>query len=77
MLGFPGIFRGAVDANAPRITHEMYLAAAETLAALTPPGELVPGPLDKTIHQAVARAVAEKAFEQGIARADYVPYVEE
>jgi len=77
VLGFPGIFRGVVDANAPRITHEMYLAAAETIAALTPPGELVPSPLDKAVHKAVARAVAEKAFEQGIARADYVPYVEE
>lgn len=77
VLGFPGIFRGAVDANAPRITHEMLVAAAETIAAMTPPGDLVPNPLDKGVHHAVARAVAEKAYEQGIARADYVPYVEE
>jgi malate dehydrogenase (oxaloacetate-decarboxylating) len=77
VLGFPGIFRGAVDANAPRITHEMLVAAAETIAAMTPPGDLVPNPLDKAVHHAVARAVAEKAYEQGIARADYVPYVEE
>jgi malate dehydrogenase (oxaloacetate-decarboxylating) len=77
LLGFPGIFRGAVDANAPRITHEMLVAAAEMIAAMTPPGELVPNPLDKRVHHAVARAVAEQAYEQGIARADYVPYVEE
>ena len=77
VLGFPGIFRGAVDANAPRITHEMLVSAAETIAAMTPPGDLVPNPLDKAVHHAVARAVAEKAYEQGIARADYVPYVEE
>jgi malate dehydrogenase (oxaloacetate-decarboxylating) len=77
VLGFPGIFRGAVDANAPRITHEMLLAAAETIASMTPPGNLVPDPLNKAVHHAVARAVAEKAYEQGIARADYVPYVEE
>jgi len=77
VLGFPGIFRGAVDANAPRITHEMLVAAAETIAAMAPPGDLVPNPLDKAVHHAVARAVAEKAYEQGIARADYVPYVEE
>ena len=77
VLGFPGIFRGAVDANAPRITHEMLVAAAITIAELTPSGELVPNPLDKKVHRAVARAVAEKAYEQGIARADYVPYVEE
>jgi len=77
VLGFPGIFRGAVDANAPRITHEMLVAAAETIAAMTPPGDLVPNPLDKAVHHAVARAVAEKAYEQGLARADYVPYMEE
>jgi malate dehydrogenase (oxaloacetate-decarboxylating) len=77
VLGFPGIFRGAVDAHAPRITHEMLLAAAETIAALTPPGELVPNPLDKKVHHAVARAVAETAIKQGLARAEYVPYVED
>ncbi len=77
VLGFPGIFRGAVDSYAPRITHEMLMAAAETIARLTPAGELVPSPLDKKVHHAVARAVAETAIKQGIARADYVPYVEE
>lgn len=77
VLGFPGIFRGAVDSNAPRITHEMLVAAAETIASMTPSGELVPNPLDKRVHHAVARAVAETAIKQGIARADYVPYVEE
>jgi malate dehydrogenase (oxaloacetate-decarboxylating) len=77
VLGFPGIFRGVVDANAPRITHEMLVAAATTIASLTKPGDLVPNPLDKKVHQAVARAVAETAFKQGIARAEYVPYVED
>lgn len=77
VLGFPGIFRGAVDAHAPRITHEMLAAAAETIARMTPAGELVPSPLDKSVHRAVARAVAETAFRQGIARAEYVPYVED
>ena len=77
VLGFPGIFRGIVDAHAPRITHEMLLAAAETIASMTPPGELVPSPLDKEVHKAVARAVAETAIKQGLARAEYVPYVED
>jgi len=77
VLGFPGIFRGAVDANSPRITQEMLLAAAETITSMTSHGELVPSPLDKKVHLAVARAVAETAIKQGIARADYVPYVEE
>ena len=76
VLGFPGIFRGAVDANAPRITHEMLIAAVEVLVNETPSGELLPNPLDKKVHLAVARAVAETAFKQGIARADFVPYVE-
>jgi malate dehydrogenase (oxaloacetate-decarboxylating) len=77
VLGFPGIFRGAVDANAPRVTHEMLLAAAQTIADMTPPGELVPSPLDKAVHRAVARSVAMTAIAQGIARAEYVPYAEE
>jgi malate dehydrogenase (oxaloacetate-decarboxylating) len=77
VLGFPGIFRGAVDAHATRITHEMLVAAAETIASMTPPGDLVPSPLDKKVHHAVARAVAEMAIKQGIARADYVPYVDQ
>lgn len=76
VLGFPGIFRGLVDADAPRVTTEMLLAAAETIASLAPAGELVPDPLDKNVHMAVARAVAAKAYEQGLARADFVPYVE-
>ncbi len=76
VLGFPGIFRGAVDANASRITHEMLVAAAQTIADMTPQGDLVPSPLDKDVHKAVAKAVAQKAIEQGIARADFVPYAD-
>lgn len=77
VLGFPGIFRGAVDSRAPRITHEMLIAAVDVLVRETPSGELMPNPLDKKVHRAVARAVAETAIRQGIARAEYVPYVEE
>ncbi|MBL8080798.1 MAG: NAD-dependent malic enzyme [Anaerolineales bacterium] len=77
VLGFPGIFRGLVDSNASRISHEMLVAAAKVLVEMTPPGELVPHPLDKKVHRAVARAVAEMAIKQGIARAEYVPYVED
>jgi malate dehydrogenase (oxaloacetate-decarboxylating) len=76
VLGFPGIFRGAVDTYVPRITQEMLIAAAFTIADLTPDGEMVPNPLDKNVHRAVARAVAEKAIAQGLARAQYVPYVD-
>lgn len=76
VLGFPGIFRGAVDARAPRITYEMLSAAVDVLVRMTPGGELMPNPLDKKVHREVARAVAETAIRQGIARADYVAYVE-
>jgi len=76
VLGFPGIFRGAVDADSPRITNEMLLAAVEVLVRMTPVGELMPNPLDKKVHQEVARAVAQTAMNQGIARADFVPYLD-
>jgi malate dehydrogenase (oxaloacetate-decarboxylating) len=76
VLGFPGIFRGAVDANAPRITEEMLLSAVEVLVRTTPAGELIPNPLNKKVHLEVARAVALTAMKQGIARAEYVPYAE-
>ncbi len=77
VLGFPGILRGAVDTRATRITHKMYLAAADTLARLTPEGELLPNPLDKRVHQEVAKAVAQAALEEGVARVDYVPYLDD
>ena len=77
VLGFPGIFRGAVDAHAPRITNEMLLAAVDVLVRMTPAGELMPNPLDKKVHLEVARAVAQTAMKQGIARAEFVHYVNE
>jgi len=76
VLGFPGIFRGALDSQAPRITPEMLIAAVEVLVSMTPSGELTPNPLNKKVHQEVARAVAETAMKQGIARAEYVPYAD-
>jgi len=77
VLGFPGIFRGAVDTWSPRISDEMLMAAARAIADHTADNELAPDPLDRRLHMAVAHAVALKAIEQGLARADYVPYVHE
>jgi malate dehydrogenase (oxaloacetate-decarboxylating) len=74
VLGFPGILRGAVDADVPRITQEMLIAAAETIAAWASPGEIVPNPLDKALHRAVARAVARVALAQGLNRDDLTSY---
>jgi malate dehydrogenase (oxaloacetate-decarboxylating) len=77
VLGFPGIFRGAVDTWTPRITDEMLVAAANAIAEYTPDDQMVPNPLDRKLHETVAHAVALKAIEQGLARSDYVPYIHE
>jgi malate dehydrogenase (oxaloacetate-decarboxylating) len=60
VLAFPGIFRGALDARAPRITTAMKLAAAEALAGLvTDPWkeQILPWALDEKVAPAVADAV--------------------
>jgi malate dehydrogenase (oxaloacetate-decarboxylating) len=66
VLGFPGIFRGALEARAPDITESMKLAAARALAGLIREDELakdyvIPKPLDKRVVPAVAKAVAGAA----------------
>lgn len=58
VLGFPGLFRGALDAGAREFTDPMLFAAAETLALVSPENELVPDPLNPDVHKAVAEAVA-------------------
>jgi len=70
LLGFPGILRAALDTRAKRITREMYLAAARTIASLAGPNELVPNPLRRDVHRAVARAVALAAEDCGVARVE-------
>ena len=67
VLGFPGIFRGAMDARAPRITAEMKLAAAIAIAKQlkNPDREhIIPGALDKKVAKAVAKAVYKVAMKQ-------------
>jgi malate dehydrogenase (oxaloacetate-decarboxylating) len=49
----------ALAARATRITAAMKIAAAEAIAPRAPEGELVPEILDRSVHEAVARAVAE------------------
>ena len=64
VLAFPGVFRGALDARAPQITDAMKRAAAIALAAhVTQPTDdmIIPDPLDKSVAEAVARAVREAA----------------
>lgn len=61
VIGFPGIFKGALDAGASAITYPMLIAAAQAIVSHTKPGELIPNPLDPTVHHLVARAVEEAA----------------
>lgn len=64
VLAFPGIFRGALDAQAARITPEMKLAAAYALAGAVDDlsvDKILPSPLNATVAPMVARAVAEAA----------------
>jgi malate dehydrogenase (oxaloacetate-decarboxylating) len=68
VLGYPGIFRGALAAGARRITLAMKLAAARTIADLAPEDELVPDPLDLNVHTAVADAVCRAADRSGVSR---------
>jgi malate dehydrogenase (oxaloacetate-decarboxylating) len=73
VLGYPGIFRGALLSGAKQINPEMKIAAAEVLASLTPEGELVPPALDQTVHMQVSEAVREAAVKSGAARLDRAP----
>ncbi|MEV1017792.1 NADP-dependent malic enzyme [Micromonospora sp. NPDC049801] len=72
VLAFPGVFRGALDAGATRITDAMKVAAADAIAAVVAesltPEAIVPSPLDPRVAPAVAEAVAEAARRDGVAR---------
>jgi malate dehydrogenase (oxaloacetate-decarboxylating) len=72
-LGFPGIFRGALDVRATTITDEMAIVASETLAGLVEgkglgPHHILPTMDEWDIFPREAAAVAMKAQEQGVAR---------
>jgi len=73
VLAFPGIFRGALDANAYDITEGMKLAAAIAIAESVSDADLspefvVPSVFDKTIVERVAPAVAAAAIKDGVIR---------
>lgn len=73
VLIFPGIFKGALAVRAKEITESMKVRAAYAIASLIPEEKLsadyiIPSALDKTVADAVAKAVADVAIEEGIAR---------
>ncbi len=67
VLAFPGVFRGALDAGARRITERMKVAAAEAIHAVVGDDlaldHIVPSPLDPRVGPAVAAAVAAAVDE--------------
>src|SRR5436190_8554215 len=78
VLAFPGIFRGALDVRAPKITEEMKLAAAKGIAAVVEDDELdedyiIPSVFNRDVSQAVASAVADEAERSGASRATTQP----
>lgn len=73
VLAFPGIFRGALDVRASDINDEMKIAAAKAIASFVTDDKLcaeyiIPSALDKSVAQAVAKAVAQAAKDTGVAR---------
>jgi malate dehydrogenase (oxaloacetate-decarboxylating) len=75
VLVFPGIFRGALDVRATRISEGMKLAAARAIADLVGDdlGEtyVIPSPFDPRVASVVARAVTDTARREGLARRPY------
>jgi malate dehydrogenase (oxaloacetate-decarboxylating) len=72
VLAFPGIFAGALQVRATRITEGMKLAAAEALASVVgddlAPDYVIPSPFDERVAPAVTAAVAAAARAEGVAR---------
>ena len=73
VLVFPGLFKGALSVRAREITEKMKERAAYAIAAVIPDAELsaehiIPSVFDQSVAPAVAKAVADTAVEEGIAR---------
>lgn len=73
VLAFPGLFKGALSVHSSAISEEMKLAAAQAIADIIPDEEIredyvIPSPFDPKVPDAVAKAVAQVAIDQGLAR---------
>ena len=66
VLAFPGLFKGALSARVTRFSDQMLMAAADAIAQLARGDELVPDPLDKSVHERVTVAVRDAALEPEI-----------
>ena len=61
VLAFPGLFKGALAARVTQFSDQMLMAAADAIAQLARGDELVPDPLDKSVHERVTAAVRDAA----------------
>ena len=73
VLVFPGIFRGALDANASAITESMKEAASRAIASIVKPEELneeyiIPDAFNEDVAKVVAKAVADEARNAGVSK---------
>jgi malate dehydrogenase (oxaloacetate-decarboxylating) len=73
VLGFPGVFRGALDVRAKIINTEMKVAAAHAIADIVKEDELneeyiIPSPTDYSVYREVAVAVSQAAIKTGVSR---------
>ena len=73
VLVFPGVFKGALSVRAREITESMKQRASYAIAGMVSDEELtedniIPSPLNKAVADVVAKAVADVAVEEGIAR---------
>lgn len=73
LLCYPGVCRGFLDTGATRSGPECFLAASDALVKMTPKGTLLPNPLDRRVHTAVARRVARICIDSGVATRDVPP----
>jgi len=72
-LAFPGIFRGAIDIRAKKITRNMQIAAAKAIAEMIKdddlnPENIIPNSITSSVAVNVAGAVARQGMEDGVAR---------
>lgn len=68
LLGYPGIWRGALDTGAGKINYDMLKAASLAIAASTEEGMFVPNAIEPAVHLAVTHAVARASIESGVAQ---------
>ena len=73
LLCYPGACRGLLDAGARRAAPDVFRSASEAIVRMTPEGQLLPNPLDRAVHAAVARAVVRACLESGLATRELPP----